>query len=69
MFLAGARVLGVAPGDSTVFEDALAGVAAGSAGGFGFVVGRIDRGDQAGELKAQGADVVVADLAELLETS
>jgi beta-phosphoglucomutase family hydrolase len=68
MFLAGARALGVAPGDVVVFEDALAGVAAGRAGKFGFVVG-VDRAGQAGELKAHGADVVVADLADLLGSS
>jgi len=68
MFLAGARALGVAPGHAVVFEDALAGVAAGRAGGFGFVVG-VDRAGQAAELKAHGADVVVADLADLLEAS
>jgi beta-phosphoglucomutase-like phosphatase (HAD superfamily) len=49
-----------------VFEDALAGVKAGRAGGFGFVVG-VDRADQAAALEAEGADVVVKDLAELLE--
>jgi beta-phosphoglucomutase family hydrolase len=68
MFLAGARALGVAPAQAVVFEDALAGVAAGRAGGFGFVVG-VDRAGQAGQLKAHGADVVVADLAELLDRS
>jgi beta-phosphoglucomutase family hydrolase len=68
MFLAGARALGVAPGHAVVFEDALAGVAAGRAGGFGFVVG-VDRAGQAAELKAHGADVVVSDLADLLEAS
>jgi beta-phosphoglucomutase-like phosphatase (HAD superfamily) len=52
-FLAGAR------------EDALSGVAAGRAGGFGHVVG-VDRAGQAAALSAHGADVVVADLAELL---
>jgi beta-phosphoglucomutase-like phosphatase (HAD superfamily) len=49
-----------------VFEDALAGVEAGRAGGFGFVVG-VDRGGQADQLRHRGADVVVTDLAELLE--
>lgn len=68
MFLAGARALQVAPGEAVVFEDALAGVAAGRAGGFGLVVG-VDRAGQAAELKAHGADTVVADLAELLESS
>ena len=48
-----------------VFEDALAGVAAGHAGEFGLVVG-VDRADQADALRAHGADVVVEDLAELM---
>jgi beta-phosphoglucomutase family hydrolase len=65
-FLAGARALGVEPGQAVVFEDALSGVAAGRAGQFGFVVG-VDRVGQADQLKESGADVVVADLAELLE--
>ena len=49
-----------------MFEDALAGVAAGRAGSFGFVVG-VDRVGQANELRAHGADIVVDDLAELLD--
>jgi HAD superfamily hydrolase (TIGR01509 family) len=65
-FLAGAKALGVAPGQATVFEDALAGVAAGRAGNFGFVVG-VDRVGQAEALREHGADIVVKDLAELLE--
>jgi beta-phosphoglucomutase family hydrolase len=65
-FLAGARALGLKPTAATVFEDALAGVAAGRAGGFGFVVG-VDRVGQAEGLREHGADVVVKDLAELLE--
>jgi HAD superfamily hydrolase (TIGR01509 family) len=64
-FLAGARALGVEPAAAAVFEDALAGVQAGRAGGFGFVVG-VDRVGQAGALRGHGADVVVKDLAELL---
>lgn len=64
-FLAGARRLGVEPGLAAVFEDALAGVVAGRAGGFGRVVG-VDRADQAEELRRHGADVVVTDLAQLL---
>ncbi|MDG4803321.1 beta-phosphoglucomutase family hydrolase [Micromonospora sp. WMMD980] len=66
-FLEGARVLGVDPANAAVFEDALAGVAAGKAGGFGYVIG-VDRVGQADELRAHGADVVVTDLAELLTT-
>ncbi|MHB1592581.1 MAG: beta-phosphoglucomutase family hydrolase [Streptosporangiaceae bacterium] len=65
-FLAGARALGLEPGAAAVFEDALAGVAAGRAGGFGFVVG-VDRVGQADALREHGADVVVTDLAELLD--
>ena len=65
-FLAGARELGVEPAHAVVFEDALAGVAAGRAGNFGFVVG-VDRVGQREELNAHGADLVVNDLAELLD--
>jgi beta-phosphoglucomutase family hydrolase len=64
-FLEAARLLGVEPAQATVYEDALAGVAAGRAGKFGFVVG-VDRVGQANELHAHGADVVVKDLADLL---
>ena len=49
-----------------MFEDALAGVEAGRAGRFGFVVG-VDRTGQAEALREHGADLVVSDLAELLE--
>ncbi len=65
-FLAAAQRLGVEAGHAAVFEDALAGVEAGRAGGFGWVVG-VDRGGQAEELRKHGADVVVQDLAELVE--
>jgi beta-phosphoglucomutase family hydrolase len=64
-FLAGARLLGAEPSQAAVFEDALAGVAAGRAGDFGFVVG-VDRVGQADALRERGADVVVTDLGELL---
>ena len=64
-FLAGARALGVEPAQAVVFEDALAGVQAGRAGRFGFVVG-VDRVGQAEALRTHGADVVVDDLADLL---
>jgi beta-phosphoglucomutase family hydrolase len=64
-FLEGARLLGVQPASAAVFEDALAGVEAGRAGRFGFVVG-VDRVGQAEALAAHGADRVVQDLAELL---
>ena len=64
-FLAGARALGADASEAAVFEDALAGVAAGRAGGFAFVVG-VDRTGQAKALREHGADVVVTDLGELL---
>jgi beta-phosphoglucomutase family hydrolase len=64
-FLEAARQLGVAAANAAVFEDALAGVQAGRAGNFGFVVG-VDRVGQAAALRQHGADVVVRDLGELL---
>jgi len=64
-FLAAAADLGVDRREAVVFEDALAGVASGRAGGFGFVVG-VDRLGQADALRENGADVVVTDLADLL---
>jgi beta-phosphoglucomutase family hydrolase len=67
MFLAAAEEVGAVPRHSAVFEDATAGVEAGRAGGFGWVVG-VDRGGNADALRAHGADVVVEDLGELLET-
>jgi beta-phosphoglucomutase family hydrolase len=64
-FLAAARALGKQAAESAVFEDALAGVEAGRAGEFGWVVG-VDRVGQRDALLAHGADIVVEDLAELL---
>ncbi|HTI20408.1 MAG TPA: beta-phosphoglucomutase family hydrolase [Kutzneria sp.] len=64
-FLAAAKELGVEPAEAVVFEDALAGVEAGHAGKFGFVVG-VDRVGQADALRRHGADHVVKDLADLL---
>jgi beta-phosphoglucomutase family hydrolase len=66
-FLAAARRLGVGQEHAAVFEDALAGVEAGTAGGFGYVVG-IDRAGHAQALRQHGADVVVRDLAELISS-
>jgi len=65
-FLAGADLLGVTPDQAAVFEDALAGVEAGRAGSFGYVVGvnRLDA-EHARALREHGADIVVSDLAEL----
>jgi beta-phosphoglucomutase family hydrolase len=66
MFLAAAEALGVDPGRAAVFEDAVAGVEAGRAGAFGWVVG-VDRTGHADALRRAGGDIVVKDLAELLE--
>jgi beta-phosphoglucomutase family hydrolase len=67
-FVEGARCVDATPEESAVFEDALAGVEAGKAGGFGFVVGvnRLDD-EHARQLRHHGASVVVADLSDLLQ--
>jgi beta-phosphoglucomutase family hydrolase len=65
-YLAAAQTLGVSASAAAVYEDALAGVAAGRAGTFGLVVG-VDRVGQADALRAHGADIVVKDLADLLD--
>ncbi len=64
-FLEAARELGVEPKRSVVIEDAISGILAGRAGGFGLVIGLARKGD-AEALAAHGADVVVEDLAELI---
>jgi alpha,alpha-trehalose phosphorylase len=64
-FLEGARRLNVAPQRAVVVEDALAGVAAGRAGGFGLVIGVARNGSRAALMSA-GADIVVEDLGELV---
>lgn len=63
-FLAAAHDLGLDAPRSAVFEDALAGMDAGRAGGFGYVVG-LDRVGQTDALYEHGADIVVKGLAEL----
>jgi beta-phosphoglucomutase family hydrolase len=65
-FLAGAKALGVEPEAAAVFEDAIAGVEAGGAGGFAEVVG-VDRVGHAEALAEHGASIVVEDLSELLD--
>jgi beta-phosphoglucomutase family hydrolase len=67
-FLEGARQLGAEPRQAAVYEDALAGVEAGRAGHFGYVIG-VDRVGHADALRDHGADTVVRDLAELIERS
>jgi alpha,alpha-trehalose phosphorylase len=64
-FLEAARRLGTHPERAIVVEDALAGVAAGRAGGFGLVVG-VARNAAPSELRSAGADMVVGDLEEML---
>jgi len=64
-FLKAAEMLDVIPQRSVVIEDAIAGVEAGAAGGFGLVIG-VDRKGNAQELKASGADIVVTDLGQLI---
>jgi beta-phosphoglucomutase family hydrolase len=64
-FLEGARRLGAAPAEAVVYEDALAGVEAGRAGAFGYVIG-LNRVGQREALLEHGADLVVDDLEELL---
>jgi beta-phosphoglucomutase family hydrolase len=64
-FLHAAHALDVSPEKAVVVEDALAGVEAGRAGGFGLVVG-VDRSDVGALLRRHGADIIVTDLAELV---
>ena len=67
-YLEAARMLNTIPSGSAVYEDALAGVAAGRAGHFGLVVG-VDRVGQAAALREHGAGLVVKDLEELIKKS
>jgi trehalose-phosphatase len=63
IFLHAARLLGVEPDRAVVVEDAVSGVQAGRAGGFGCVIG-IDRQDGA-RLRDAGADLVLRDLRDV----
>ena len=64
-YLKAAELLGTPPSAAVVFEDAISGVQAGRAGGFGLVVG-VDRRGEADLLRKHGADVVSTDLREFL---
>ena len=64
MFVYAAEHLGTDPAHTVVFEDAISGVAAGRAGGFGLVIG-VDRGVGEQALRDAGADVVIEDLGVL----
>ncbi|MBN2241848.1 MAG: beta-phosphoglucomutase family hydrolase [Acidobacteria bacterium] len=63
-FLFAAELLGAEPARAVVIEDAISGVQAGRAGGFGLVVG-VGRHGNLQELRANGADIAVRDLSEL----
>jgi HAD superfamily hydrolase (TIGR01509 family) len=63
--LVACRKLGVAPERAASFETSRAGVAAGRAAGLRLVVG-VDEGGGAKELRAEGADLIVSGVAELL---
>jgi beta-phosphoglucomutase family hydrolase len=65
-FLIGAKLVGVEPGRAVVVEDAISGVQAGSNGHFALVIGVARKGN-AEELLQHGADMVVNDLAELVD--
>ncbi len=65
-YLKGAELLGVRAEQCVVVEDAVSGVRAGAAGGFGMVLG-VNRGVGADRLRAAGADRVVDDLDEMVE--
>jgi len=65
-YLRAAKLLGVEPARAVVIEDALSGVKAGSAGGFGLVIGVARKGN-AEELRRHGAHLVVNDLGELAD--
>ncbi|MBB4286520.1 HAD family hydrolase [Roseospira goensis] len=64
-FIEGARLVGVTPAESIMVEDAIVGVQAGRAGGFGLVIG-VDRGLGEDALRENGADIVVKDLGDFL---
>lgn len=63
-FLEAVRRLGFEPSRAVVIEDAIAGVEAGRAGGFGLVIG-VDRSGQSMALRGAGADVVVPNLGDV----
>jgi len=64
-FLVAAERLGVVPERAVVVEDAISGVQAGRAGGFGLLIG-VDRKGDPESLRQGGADIIVRDLSELV---
>lgn len=65
-FLAASALLSTPVASCAVVEDAIVGIEAGRAGGFGLVIG-VDRGAGRSSMEEAGADLVVTDLAELVE--
>jgi HAD superfamily hydrolase (TIGR01509 family) len=65
-FLAAAGALGIEPEETVIFDDEPAGIAAGRRGHFGYLIG-VDRLGRAPELRRNGADAVVTDLAALVD--
>lgn len=66
IFERAAELLGMPSARCLVVEDALAGVEAGKAGGFGLVIGVDRQGGMAQEMRAHGADIVVEDLVDIV---
>ncbi|OLO35074.1 hydrolase [Streptomyces sp. MNU77] len=69
LFLEAASRLGLSPAEAAVVEDAEAGVAAARRGGFGLVIGldRTPSADRGAALRCMGADLVLLDLAALVD--
>ena len=68
ILLKAAEILQVRPQRALVVEDAISGVRVGREGGFGLVIG-VNRNNNAEELRQNGADIIVNDLAELFTTT
>jgi HAD superfamily hydrolase (TIGR01509 family) len=64
--LAACERLGVEPNRSAAFETTVDGIDAARSGGFAIIVG-VDQSGERGALRARGADLVVADLGEVIE--
>jgi beta-phosphoglucomutase family hydrolase len=66
-FLMAAKLLGAESARTVVIEDAISGVQAGSNGNFGLVIGVARKGNVE-ELRSNGADLVVNDLSDLVDS-
>ena len=67
-FMAAAEALGETPASCAVLEDAISGVLAGRDGKFSYVIG-VDRVNHGDELRANGADIVLRNLEDLVVRS